>query len=163
MLLHDSATAATPDVERVRSAIARLSPADRDLLVRRFRDGRTSAELAEAAGTSVEFVRRRLHRAAWRVQDVVGATPRVFGDDEPQRLRDRPADLVEEEAELGITPLLAARLVAAVTGTPPAADDHWRLHALLRRLRGHGDGLATMLLVAGVVAPVLGSLASGGL
>ena len=158
MFLHDTTTG--DDVQRVRSAIAHLAPAERDLLVLRFADDRTVAELAATTGTTPDEVRRRLHHAAWVVQDLAGVTPLQWGEPEPRLLEDRDPLLVEEEAAAGITPLLAARLAAAVAGEPPAADQHWRLHALFRGLRTNMDGVLTVLLVAAAALPAAASLAS---
>lgn len=150
MLLHDTTT-----VDRVRAAIATLSPAERDLLVLRFRDDLSTTALAAATGTSVTTVEHRLHRAAWVVQDAVGDEP-----PSPGLIRlERATDLVVEEAALGITPLLAARLAAAVTGPiPPTADDRWRWHALMTALRQHGEGVLTAVVAAAVVLPAVVSL-----
>lgn len=167
MLLHDTtittrttaATTPTSDCERVRAAIARLAPAARDLLVLRFRDGLSTAELAAVAGTSVATVERRLHHAAWTVEDGAGpGDPAMLTG--RQRVA-RPAELVVEDAAVGITPLLAARLTAAVSGpVPPPADDHWRWHALLEALRRHGEGAVTVALAAAVALPAVASLAT---
>lgn len=155
-----AATAATTaDAGRVRAAIAQLPPVERDLLVLRFRDGRTTAELAAAAGTTPERVLGHLHHAAWVVQDLAGITPRAWGEPEPALLVGRDTGMVVEEAGVGITPLLAARLTTAVGGDElPAADDRWRVHAVLRALRGHADGALTGLLVLGVALPAIVSL-----
>lgn len=154
MLLQDTATT---DLERVRAAIARLSPAERDLLVLRFRVGMATAELAAATGTSAATVERRLHHAAWTVEDIAGpGAPAVLAQGQRSS---RPAELVVEEAALGITPLLAARLTAAVSGPVPA-DDHWRWHALLAALRRHGEGAITVALAAAVALPAVASLAT---
>lgn len=155
MLLPDTTT----DVERVRAAITRLSPAERDLVVLRFRDGLATPELAAATGTSAATVERRLHRAAWLVEDVAG--PGVPGMSPSEQAAPRSAALVVEDAGVGITPLLAARLAAAVAGpVPPAADDHWRWHALLGAMRQHGDGVVTLALAAVVAVPAVVSLAT---
>lgn len=149
MLLHDTTT-----VERVRAAIATLSPAERDLLVLRFRDDLSTTALAAATGTSVATVERRLHRVAWVVEDAIGAEP-----PSPALIRlERAPDLVVEEAALGITPLLATRLAAAVTGPVPTADDHWRWHAVVAALRHHGEGVLTAVVAAAVVLPAVVSL-----
>lgn len=159
MLLQDTNhpdTADSTDRERVRAAIGRLSPAERDLLVLRFRDGLATAELAAATGTSAATVERRLHHAAWVVEDVAGPSALRQGPPRP-----RPTDLVVEEAAMGITPLLAARLVAAVAGSvPPEADDRWRWHGLVAALQRQGEGVLTMALAAAVALPAMVSLAS---
>ena len=153
MLIHDTTT-----VERVRAAIATLPPAERDLLVLRFRDDLSTTALAAATGASIATVERRLHRAAWVVEDAIGGVPPSPGRVGPERA----ADLVVEEAALGITPLLAARLVAAVTGpVPPTADDRWRWHALVAALRHNGDGVLTAVVAAAVFLPAVVSLTAG--
>lgn len=156
MLLQE--TTDTTDRERVRAAIARLSPAERDLVVLRFREGLATAELASATGASAATVERRLHHAAWTVEDVAG--PSVMGMLEQQQRAARPAELVVEEAAVGITPLLAARLMAAVAGPVPPADDHWRWRALLQALRRQGEGGITVALTAAVALPAMVSLAT---
>ncbi len=145
------------DVERVRAAIGRLSPAQRDLLVLRFRDGQSTSELAATTGTSTATVMRLLHHAAWMVEDIT--SPGVPGALVHGQRPPRSAELVVEEADLGITPLLAARLTAAVTGPElPHADEHWRWHALVAALRRHGEGVVTTALTAAVVLPAVVSL-----
>jgi hypothetical protein len=141
--------AAPSDTERVLAAIARLTPMDRDLVVLRFRNDSTMAELAAATGASTAVVQQRLHRSAWLVEDAVGPMPAGHQRTAVLGVLGRPIELVEEEALLGITPVLAARLVAAVGGdTLPAADQHWRWHALvgaLRRFTAGGSPAATVL------------------
>lgn len=181
MLLHDATTTDTDtatDVERVRAAVAQLPPAERDLLVLRFRDDLDAAALAARLSTTPAVVQRRLRHAGWVVQDVAGDTPaqwRASGTwpawetwnawgtsraTEQALLRGRPSHLVEEEATAGITPLLAARIAVAVAGEPPAADEHWRARSLLRQLRSHVDALLLVLLVVAVGVPAAVSLAS---
>lgn len=157
MLLPATTTAATTDVERVRAAIARLPPAERNLVVLRFRDGLATTELAAATGTSTATVDHRLHHAAWLVEDVAG--PGTPGMRTPEQRAPRSAELVVEDAAVGITPLLAARLTAAVSGpVPPPAADRWRWHALLEVLRRHGEGVITLALAAAVALPATVSL-----
>lgn len=153
MLLHDIETQ-TSDVERVRAAIAHLPPVERDLLVLRFRDGLDLEGLAAATETDTAVVQRRLHHAAWVVEDLAGPLPLQPWEDGPRPLRGRPSHMVEEEAGVGITPLLAARLAAAVEGDLPAADEHWRVRAAMRGLRSHVDGVLVALVVAVVAVPV---------
>lgn len=169
MLLHDraatdaAATVATEapatDAVLVRAAIARFAPVDRDLLVMRFRDDLPLDDLAAHTGLSPAQVQQRLHRAAWVVEDAVGPMP--LGAERAAALgaTPRPVELAEQEAALGITPVLAARFVAAVAGeTPPAADDRWRWHALLAAVQHHGEGLLTGLVALAVVLPAAASL-----
>lgn len=166
MLLHDvsatheSEAVTAPDVERVRAAIAQLPPAERDLLVLRLREDLDTVALAARLGTSQAHVHRRLHHAGWVVQDVAGVTPGQWGEPEPSLLRGRPSHLVEEEAAAGITPLLAARIAAAVAGEAPAADEHWRVRSLARGLRAHVDAVLLVLLVVAVAVPVAVALAA---
>lgn len=149
MLLHKTDT----DTDCVRAAIGRLPPAERDLLVLRFREDLSTEQLAAATDTSPATVERRLHHAAWVVEDVAGVASPDPGFVPGQRAA-RPADLVVEEAALGITPLLAARLAAAVAGpVPPPADDRWRWHELMGALRRHGEGVVTVALTLGVALP----------
>lgn len=154
MLLPD---ATTTDVERVRAAITRLSPAERDLVVLRFRDGLATTELSAVTGTSTATVEHRLHHAAWRVEDIAG--PGAPGMRTPEQRAARSAELVVEDAAVGITPLLAARLTAAVAGpVPPPAADRWRWHALVEVLRRHTDGVVMLALAAAVALPATASL-----
>lgn len=155
-----SMAAPVTDADHVRAAIARLSPTDRDLLVLRFRDDRAIDELAAATRLEPGAVRQRLHRAAWAVEDAVGPMP--LGEERAAALRApaRRVALAEEEAAFGITPVLAARFVAAVEGeTPPAADRRWRWHALLAEVRRHGEGTAAGVLLLAAAVPALVSVA----
>ena len=163
MLLQEANEVATSDgetrgVAEVRAAITQLPPVERDLLVLRYRDDLDIEALAARTQVDPGRVRRWLHHAAWVVEDLAG--PASLEDRVPRMLGGRPLHLVEEDAALGITPQLAARLSAAVQGEVPAADEHWRARALLRGLRSHADGLLIALALAAVVLPVAASLVS---
>lgn len=131
MLLDDHATAAQADAATedgsdaaaVAAAVAALGPLDREALLLRVR-GRSLAEIAETTGTTTAMVRVRVHRAATRVETVVGPVPAPGTVVELDS--DRSTDEVVTDAELGITPMLHARLLAALAYTRGPAPVRWR-------------------------------------
>lgn len=133
------------DAERVAAAVAALGPLDREALLLRL-GGRSLDEVAAATGTTTAMVRVRLGRSATAIERRVGLQA---SDGAAQPDRARPTDEVVTDAEVGITPLLHARLVAALEHTcPPAAPRHRRAAAVLQSVLDHAPQLASLAAVA---------------
>ncbi len=64
-----------PGVERVRAALARLAPLDREALQLVLWDGLSHAEAAEALGCSTRAVTVRLSRARRRMRELLDGRP----------------------------------------------------------------------------------------
>ena len=73
----DPLAALTPlDASGIAAALAALPAAQREVLVLRYQDGLSYAEIATVVGCSVGTVRSRLHHAKRRLHDVVESTVR---------------------------------------------------------------------------------------
>ena len=73
----DPLAALTPlDASEIAAALAALPAAQREVLVLRYQDGLSYAEIATVVGCSVGTVRSRLHHAKRRLHDVMESTVR---------------------------------------------------------------------------------------
>ncbi len=148
LLDHDTTTRATTDATAVAAAVSALGPLDREALLLRL-GGRTIDEVAAATGTTSAMVRVRLHRAATAVERRVGTFP-VDGVAVPGE-PDRTTDDVVTDAEVGITPLLHARLVRALRHSRTPSGPRFRgLASLLQRASEHTHQLTALGSAAGM-------------
>ena len=151
-----SPTATIPtssDAVAVAAAVAALGPLDREALLLRLR-GRSIDEVAVATGTTPAMVRVRLRRAAAEVERHVGQQPLLGDPVLPDRTR--PTNEVVTDAELGITPMLHARLLAALAHVRATAPPRFRrLAALAQAVAAHLPQLTPLAGVAGLTATVL--------
>ncbi len=153
MLLDQSTDGTTEasDADAVAAAVAHLGPLDREALLLRV-GGRSVDEVAARTGTTAAMVRVRLHRAATAIEGRVGIQP-VDGEPVPT-VPGRSTEDAVIDAEVGITPLLHARLVRALAHdrATPTTPRFRRLAALLQRATDRGPQLATLATVTGVGA-----------
>ena len=151
-----TATATIPttgDAVPVAAAVAALAPLDREALLLRLR-GRSTDEIAVVTGTTPATVEVRLRRAAAAVERRVGQQPlhgdRVLPD------RTRATDEVVADALVGITPMLHARLVAALAHVhAPAPPRFRRLAALAQDVAAHLPQLTSLASLAGLTVVAL--------
>ena len=143
----DTSTVAPTDADAVAAAVAALGPLDHEALLLRVR-GRSLEEIASTTGTTTAMVRVRLHRAAAAVERLVGTAPT---DGVPvRRDPDWPTDEVVVDAEVGITPVLHARLVAALDRSRAiAAVRHRRVAGLAQAVAEHAPQLASLATITG--------------
>lgn len=146
------------DADRVAAAVAALGPLDHEALLLRIR-GRTIDEIATETGTTTAMVRVRLHRAATAVERQVGPLP---SDGSVVR---RDATMATEEvvadAEVGITPVLRARLTAAVDRSREVERlRHRRRARLVQGIVDHAHQLASLAAVTGFAVMAAVALAS---
>ncbi|MCS6798137.1 MAG: sigma-70 family RNA polymerase sigma factor [Myxococcota bacterium] len=79
-LVHDASAAAGPDDEverarraaRVRDALQRLRPSERDVLLLRYESGLSYAEIGQACGIEEATARQRTSRALGRLRELLG-------------------------------------------------------------------------------------------
>lgn len=148
---------AVTDAERVAAAVARLGPLDREALLLRVR-GRSIDEIASTTGTTSAMVRVRLGRAAHGVESHVGHVP---GDGTLVPHVERPADAAVTDAEVGITPMLHDRLVAALDRSREVERVRNRRRAhLAQAVLDHGPQLASLGTIAGLATMTAALLAS---
>ena len=144
------------DAAAVTAAVAALGPLDREALLLRLGD-RGLDEVARITGTTPAMVRVRLHRAATAVERRVGQLPLDGTDVQPDRAR--PTDEVVVDAEVGITPMLHARLVAALADAGDARGPRFRrLAALVQRVAGQTPQLGSCVSLVGLVATGIAAL-----
>lgn len=153
-MLSTTTTMTDADAAAVAEAVTALGPLDREALVLRLR-GRSLEQVAAETRTTTAMVRVRIHRAAATVEQRVGALPNVGGA--AAREDDRHIDDVLVDAELGITPVLHARLRAAMTHAHgPERPRFRRTAAVLQVLADRLPGMAALgsVLSLGVVSAV---------
>lgn len=157
MTSHATTTVTTTDADAVAAAVAALGPLDREALLLRVR-GRSFEAVAELTGTTPAMVRVRLHRAAAAVERRVDLLPTDGTAVSPDRSR-ATADVVAD-AEVGITPILHARLVAALAQAQATTGPRFRrTAAVLQSVAEHATPFASLGNVAGLAAVTVVALA----
>lgn len=146
------------DADLVATAVAALGPLDHEALLLRVR-GQTIDEIATRTGTTAAMVRVRLHRAATAIERRVGPLP---SDGSVVR---RDATMATEEvvadAEVGITPVLRARLTAALDRSREVERlRHRRRARLVQSVVDHAHQLASLAAVTGFAVMAAVALAT---
>ena len=160
LLDHDTTTGAATDTTAVAAAVTALGPLDREALLLRLA-GRSIDEIAAITGTTGAMVRVRLQRAATTVERRVGPFP-VDGVPVPNE-PDRTTDDVVTDAEVGITPLLHARLVRALRHSRTPSGPRFRgLASLLQRASEHTQQLTALGSFAGMTLAAVMAVAGAG-